>query len=138
MRFVCSLALALSFACVVLAAPRVAVASNGGSAVCVLPQGLRIPYAEIAEPDSGAIVLFADTRTNTLTLYAQRLDRHGHPMWAPGGILVSSNPGVTWLRNVISDGSGGVIAEWQENHGVTGQDVVLQRILSNGTFGYGP
>jgi len=118
------------------AVTRTSSASNGGSAVCVLPQGLRFPFAQIAEPDSGALILFADTRTNAIALYAQRLDRHGHAMWTPGGVLVSSNPGVNWIRNVISDGSGGVIAGWQENRGATGQDVVLQRILANGTLGY--
>jgi len=126
--------LAVAAACVAL--PRGA-AANAGTAICVLPAGARVPLGIVAESDSGAIVLYYDSRNNEDDIYAQRVDRHGNPEWASGGVLVRNAANLGFFSNVIPDGAGGALIAWDELEATTGHDVVVQRVLSNGTLGYG-
>jgi hypothetical protein len=116
---------------------RPAHASNAGAAVCIWPSGLRQPYGVVAEADSGALVVYVDTRDNGYALYAQRVDRHGKPLWTPGGVLVRTILTTTFIENMISDGAGGCLLSWNENRGASANDVIVQRVLPNGTLGYG-
>lgn len=130
----------LGIAAIVLIAPGLARSqvSNGGSIVAVYNAGLRIPFATVAQPDSGALVLFQDTRDGVADIYAQRLDRHGRPLLAPDGVLIWRLPPGEYLETWLLDGSGGVILVQTEQRGATGRDIVLKRVLGNGTQSYGP
>jgi hypothetical protein len=120
------------------ALPAAALAHNSGAAVCILPDGIRAPYAAVAEADSGALVIYEDTRGNGVALYSQRVDHRGHPMLAAGGVLVRSFSAFPYLDGFLPDGSGGIILAWDEVRGTAGHDVILQRVLADGTLAYGP
>ena len=111
------LALSLVYAS---AAPAFGEAQNGGAAVCVFSPGIRIPVIVVPQPDSGAFVMWADTRFNGIDLFAQRLDRHGKPLLAAGGVQVWSAPFGASLASAIPDGVGGAIFAWQDQRGSTG------------------
>ena len=63
---------------------------NGGAAVAVHGPSYRIPVAVAAQPDSGALVVTVDFRTGLPDMYAQRVDRHGRPTLAAGGVLITA------------------------------------------------
>ena len=118
--------------------PASARASNGGAAIAVLSPGLRAPLCVIAEPDSGALVVFEDLRNPQLGLYVQRVDRRGRPTLAPGGVLVLDvTPDIGVSTSMVPDGSGGCVIAWSHNRGATGMDILVQHVLANGTLGYG-
>lgn len=117
--------------------PGLAQASNGGACVAIHTTGIRAAFFTVPQPDSGALVLFQDTRNGTGDVYSQRVDRRGRPLNGPGGTLVWAMPPNEFVDAYIADGSGGVILVRSENRGVTGKDVVLKRVLSDGTQSYG-
>lgn len=110
---------------------------NGGAAVAVHGPSYRIPVAVAAQPDSGALVVTVDFRTGLPDMYAQRVDRHGRPTLAAGGVLITA-----WDVNEavfpMADGAGGIVIVKAESRGGTGKDIVVYRVLANGTLPYGP
>ncbi|HET7224909.1 MAG TPA: hypothetical protein VFK69_04255 [Candidatus Eisenbacteria bacterium] len=112
-------------------------ASNGGAAAILCASGMRIQLGTVPEPDSGALMIAVDTRNNTTAIYAQRLDRHGHPLWGSGGLLVATLGTQGFFSHAIPDGSGGCLIAWDVPGGVTAEDVKVQRVLADGSLGYG-
>jgi len=87
----------------------------------------------ISDGTGGVIVLWRDYRTfSHWDLYAQRVDGLGNTLWAAGGVPVclalqhQENP------MAIPDGSGGMIAVWEDYRTVTSWDIYAQRIDTTG------
>lgn len=115
-----------------------ATAANGGAALAVRSPGLHQPILLVAEPDSGALVLFADTRSGGLELYAQRTDHLGHPTGADGGVKVLGVTDAAGFNDAVADGAGGAIVAFTRDGGPTGSDIVVQRVLPDASLGFGP
>jgi len=49
--------------------------------------------------DGGCYISWFDTRSGAYSVYLQRLDPLGYKMWAPDGLLISSNPQDTWITD---------------------------------------
>ena len=49
--------------------------------------------------DGGSYISWFDTRSGSYNVYLQRLDPMGNKLWAPKGLLVSSNPQDTWITD---------------------------------------
>lgn len=131
--------LGLAAAALLLLAPALARSEpqNGGAAVSLFHAGIRVPLAIAPQPDSGALVVSADTRNGFIDFYAQRLDRHGRPQLGEGGALVLTGIGTSLYGNAIADGSGGIVFTWTQVNASSGSDVYVQRVLANGTVAYG-
>lgn len=115
-------------------------AGNSGAVIAIHPTGVRVPAYIATQPDSGALVVFLDTRSGGLQVYAQRVDRNGRALLGEAGVLIATLPSGDYLdaSSVAPDGAGGCIVTWSENRGATGRDIILQRVLPDGSFGYGP
>ena len=113
-------------------------AANGGAAIAVTAGSVtRFPLAVVPQPDSGAIVVYAGVQLSQVELRAQRVDRRGRPQWG-NGLFLGGNDLNNGFGSCISDGAGGFLYAYSETRGATGQDVIVQRVLPNGTFAYGP
>ena len=129
-----SLGLLGALALMLLAPPFTAHAEtqNGGAGLILDPEGIRAPYAIAPQPDSGALVLAIDSRNGGLELYAQRVDRRGAPLLGQGGKLVQALAQGTSIH-ACADGSGGIVYAYSLQRGVTGFDIVVQRVLADGS-----
>lgn len=121
----------------VFAGPSAAQSTNAGAAIAIGSPSYRIPVGIAVQPDSGALVLTVDFRSGSPDIFAQRVDRHGRPTLAAGGVYVTA-----WDPNEaifpIADGAGGLLVLKAETRGATGKDIVAYRVLANGTMPYGP
>ncbi len=132
--------LALAALSLLLLAPTLARSEpqNGGAAISLHHVGIRVPFAIAPQPDSGALILNADTRNGAADFFAQRVDRHGRRQLGDGGVLVLSGIGSSSYGNAIPDGSGGILITWTQNNAASGMDVYVQRVLADGSVAYGP
>jgi hypothetical protein len=79
------------------------------------------------------IVAWIDSRGGGLDIYAQRIDGEGSPLWTSGGIPLCAAFGDQNGVRIVPDGSGGVIAVWQDARG--GElDVYAQRVSGDGSI----
>lgn len=123
---------------VLLLAPVAASAEphNSGAAIALAQPGIRVPFAVVPQPDSGALVLYQDTRNGANDIFAQRVDRRGRPTLGAGGKSVLSALSSTVINGWLPDGSGGCLIAWSQYRGATRQDVLVQRVLADGSLGY--
>ncbi len=84
----------------------------------------------------GAIVAWIDARGADRDIFAQRIDGDGIPQWASGGIPLCAAVGNQDGLRIIPDGSGGVIAVWQDARGGD-MDIYAQRISADGSILWG-
>jgi hypothetical protein len=62
--------------------------------------------------NGGAIIAWEDDRNGFSDIFAQRLDGTGTPLWAFGGVAVSTAAGNQSAPQLIPDGSGGASSGW--------------------------
>jgi FlgD Ig-like domain len=119
---------------VLAAAPRANAAwpldSHSGVPLCTATGDQTGPQI-VSDESGGAIVVWADLRSGTADIYAQRVSRNGEPMWAPNGIAVCTVSGAQTLPRAIADGQGGVIVAWQDARGAN-LDVYAQHVDAGG------
>jgi hypothetical protein len=113
-----------------------AYAGNGGAAIAVSAGPVtRVPALVAPQSDSGAIVIHAGIQSSQIEIRAQRVDRRGRTLW---NLLLGGNDLNNSIGGMIADGTGGVLYAWAENRGATGLDIIVQRVMPNGTLAYGP
>lgn len=103
--------------------------------------------ATISDGAGGAMVAFQDDRINTTsqggsggyTVYLQRIDGNGDPVWPTDGIRIGQDPeagdaGAIAQLKLLSDGVGGAIGAWYFTSyaGTANISVRSQRISANG------
>jgi len=97
--------------------------------------------AMISDTVGGAIVAFSDSRADEgLTVYAQRIDTTGNPVWPADGVLFGQQPNANDVPDIeqvklISDGSGGAIGAWYSTSATI--SLQAQRISSTGQLLWG-
>ena len=89
----------------------------------------------VTDGAGGALAVWEDYRPYydpfaPADLYAQRVSTDGQTLWQQDGILVAQ-PGNQTDPRLISDGQGGAIVAWRDDH--AGQ-IYVQRIASDGTL----
>ncbi len=90
--------------------------------------------APVIAPDggSGAIITWADYRTGTADIYAQRVDSFGAIQWAASGAIVSTAADAQTNPRIVSDGAGGVVITWLDHRSGVRNDVYAQRLAGSG------
>lgn len=116
---------------------RPALAGNSGAVVSIHPEGFRLPLLTVAEPDSGALVILAESRTGTHEVYVQRLDRHGRALLGESGTYLMPYDNQNYSLQLIEDGTGGAILAKSVDRGATGLDIVVWRVAPDGSMAYG-
>jgi hypothetical protein len=93
-------------------------------------------YSAVVAPDGsgGAIVVWEDDRNGVDNdLYAQRINASGNLQWAGSGVPVCTAYGTQQTVQAVPDGSGGVIAAWEDFRlDSNSPDVFAQRISAAG------
>jgi len=113
-------------------APPAAAWVPDGVPVC-LADSLEINDALIADGLGGTIIAWEDRRGGDADVYAQRLDANGDRLWGADGALVYSAGNDQKNIALVSDGAGGVIITWEDNHAGVAADIMAQRLYADGT-----
>ena len=85
----------------------------------------------VPDDSEGAIIAWKDAGGSDGDIYAQRIDGSGALQWPAGGVALCSEPGDQGQAAIAGDGSGGVIAAWQDTRG-SDIDIYVQRIDHDG------
>ena len=80
----------------------------------------------------GAIVVFKDTRTMQVDVYAQRVDSSGTVLWNTNGTAVCTFAEEQRLPRIATDGAGGAIFTWRDQRGLGDVYIYAQRIDADG------
>ena len=95
-------------------------------------------YSTIA-PDGagGAIVAFADSRSGSEDIYAQRISAGGTVQWTADGVALCTAAGDQQGPLLVSDGTHGAILIWVDHRYGTwaSSDLYAQRVQANGQLG---
>jgi hypothetical protein len=94
-----------------------------GIAVCDFA-GVQSNPALVPDGASGTIVTWQDYRSgDDFDVYAQRVSASGARLWTAGGVLVCGAPYDQTSPVCAADGSGGVLAAWEDTRNYDGLDV---------------
>lgn len=135
-RFARALGLAI-----LLLAPRTAAAAwtTNGSAVCTYSGNQSYPVA-VSDGSGGLFVVWQDSRSGALDLYAQRITSAGviAAGWPTNGLPICTAAGDQKLAVMAPDGAGGFFVAW-EDYRVSGgeSNVYLQRVTGAGAIAPG-
>ncbi len=111
-----------------------------GVAVCTAP-GDQIAPELVSSGAGGAIVAWADQRSDPGDIYAQRLDASGVAQWTLNGVALCTAPGdqsfYPQYPGIATDGSGGAYVTWEDTRsGDT--DIYAQQVNFNGLVKWTP
>ena len=122
----------------------------GGISVCAQPgdqgaffQGAFSGLTAVSDGAGGACATWLDTRSDPAgNVYAQRVDASGAPQWPAAGVPLCTAPGAESNALVaVPDGSGGLIAAWEDGRtsdGSTGVNLYAQRVGGDGVARWTP
>ncbi len=104
-----------------------------GRALCMAP-GYQSNAEIVSDGAGGAIVTWFDFRTGTADVYAQHVLASGavDPAWPADGRALCVAAGEQSYPTLVSDGSGGAIATWQDFRSGTNTDIYAQHVLASG------
>ncbi len=103
--------------------------TTNGVALCNA-SGPQMNPAAVPDGSGGVFVVWADARSGTYDIYAQRLNASGVAQWAANGLVVCNASSNQINPVVVSDGAGGVIIAWGDFRS-SAYDLYAQRL--NGT-----
>lgn len=97
-----------------------------------------IPKVAIC-PNGDVYVGYFSSESGNYNVRLQRLDHQGNVLWANNGILVSSNPSMTWLTDwdMTADNENYAILAWQDIRNGGNNNTVAYRISPDGEFVWG-
>lgn len=92
-------------------------------------------YFQRAVPDGqgGVIVAWADERSDTLDVYAQRISAAGVPLWTAQGVRLCGAPWEQSEVTLLEDGEGGAVVVWRDDRARWESDLFAQRIDASGS-----
>ncbi len=112
----------------------------GGVTVCDTINDQRQPIA-VPDGSGGAVVLWQDCRSqaDTTDLYAKRLTSSGATAsgWPPSGSAVCTAPGNQNAPSLVSDGTGGIVAAWNDYRFGSSTKAYAQRLGGEGAVASG-
>ena len=88
----------------------------------------------VSDGAGGAVAVWNDFRAGaTSDLYGQRVNADGTPQWTADGVALTTAADEQRIWGTVPDGSGGVIAVWQDNRIGTFTDIYAGRLTGAGT-----
>jgi len=103
-----------------------------GKLICDAPLQHSQP-AIVSDGAGGAIVVWRLHSGSVSDVHAQRIDANGDSLWTSEGVSVCSADDTQSYISAIPDGSGGVIAVWQDARNDDTGDIFAQRISAIGS-----
>lgn len=89
----------------------------------------------VSDGAGGAILVYSDNRNgnaNPSDLYTQRINAAGVKLWTSAGVFVCVAAGEQYVSNIVSNGSNGIVALWQDERS-SNVRLYAQQINSSGT-----
>jgi hypothetical protein len=106
---------------------------SDGAPICTAVNIQSGPVVCDREPSTnGAIVAWADFRSNNWDIYAQASDVFGTTQWANNGVPVCVGAGSQTAPMIVHDGSGGAIIAWEDSRNGAGNSIYAQHINASG------
>ena len=105
--------------------------SNGNVAVCA-GAGDQLMQRTISDGVGGVIVVWSDTRSGNVDIYAQRISSTGALLWGPAGIPICTAATDQLSPEPAPDGNGGVVVAWYDSRNGN-IDIYAQRVSAAGT-----
>jgi hypothetical protein len=102
-----------------------------GLAVCTAVGSQAAPQL-VPDGLGGAIVAWADPRSGSYDLYAQRLGPLGELRWVADGVPVCVASGDQIELALLADGAGGCFAAWCDYRSGSAYDIYAQRLTAAG------
>ena len=87
----------------------------------------------VSDGAGGVVIGWADNRSSTTDIYAERLRPDGIHEWTSQGVVVSNEPNIQDLDGATTDGAGGAIFVWMDERNDALRDLWAQRIRADGT-----
>ena len=106
--------------------------TNGIPLTSTAPSGQMTPVM-VSDDAGGAIVVWGDYRSGS-SVYAQRIDGSGNPLWSIDGVALCTWANVDEIA-VTTDAAGGAIATWDDNRTLV-EDIYAQRVDTNGAVSW--
>jgi len=103
-----------------------------GDTICTTPYRQQY-HTIVSDGAGGAIVVWNERFGSISDVHAQRIDGNGDPLWTNEGVVVCSAAEDQDAIRAVPDGSGGVIAAWEDKRNSSFEDIYAQRITANGT-----
>ena len=111
-----------------------------GEAVCTAP-GDQIAPKLVSSGAGGAIVAWADQRSDPGDIYAQRLNASGVGQWTLNGVVVCTASGAQSFypqySGIATDGGGGAYVTWEDGRNGAA-DIYVQQVTFNGLVKWTP
>jgi hypothetical protein len=105
-----------------------------GVAVATLP-GAQMSPGVTSDGIGGAILTWADQRSDNRDVYAQRINANGTTQWTDNGVAVSIAANDQYYPSIMSSTDGGVIIAWWDYRNGNTADIYAQQINANGQLG---
>jgi hypothetical protein len=99
--------------------------------------GVQLNLDMCADGSDGAFLVWQVNYggSGNYDLYAQHINSDGDIIWSSGEIVISQAPNEQEYPRIISDGFGGAIIVWHDNHILIGKkEVYAQRVDSSGNI----
>lgn len=111
-------------------------AANGAAVVASMTGNQR--NCRLVPGGSGeALIVWIDYRSGGADVYGQKIDANGNPLWTLNGVAACAATGNQVTLQLMSDGSGGAVATWEDERNGTGAwDLYAQRLNANGTMAW--
>ena len=107
-----------------------------GVNICNAANNQQLPRVA-SDGSGGAITVWQDGRGGPLDVYAQRVNASGAAQWTANGVALCTAIGDQDQIQIISVGSGGVIAVWRDyRFGFSDTDILAQRVTLAGTVAW--
>ena len=100
--------------------------------LCGLSAGITSELRIISDGSGGAIIAWTEQNSAT-KLYAQRVDTSGKTLWTSNGVSIKTISDYLLDFQIISDGSGGAILAWEQEH-----EIYTQRVDTSGNILWKP
>lgn len=100
-------------------------------------KGVQSWRGSASDGAGGVLLAWADTRLDSLDVWAQHVDAAGNPLWGPQGLLVCGAPADQDQPAITTDGAGGAIVVWRDQRGGGTGDLRAQRIATDGELLWG-
>ncbi len=96
--------------------------------------------SSISDGANGAILLFQQyilDKGDSAKYFAQRINGSGAVQWGTSGALVCNIDSSKQVIKVVSDGAGGMVADWNDGRSASASNsIYAQRVLANGTVNW--
>jgi hypothetical protein len=88
----------------------------------------------VSDGAGGTIIVWEDSRSGNVDIYAQLVDASGNTLWTTAGEPVCTATGIQDQPQLVSDGAGGAIISWDDYRSGGTSDLYAQRVDASGSM----